>query len=46
MSINPTALVVWLVAASVGYLINGLEGALMGFAIMASISILLAFIVD
>ena len=39
MSLNPTAILVWGIAASIGYLINDVNGAVIGFLIAGSINL-------
>lgn len=44
MSINPSALLVWVLAALIGYLYNGVDGAVAGAAIALGISLLVTVI--
>jgi tetrahydromethanopterin S-methyltransferase subunit B len=44
MSINPSAVLLWVLAAAIGYLVAGTDGAVWGFVIMCGISTLIAFI--
>ncbi len=40
MKLNPRAILVWGISASIGYLIGGFNGALMGFILSGCLSLL------